>query len=219
MHKKCPKCQLVNFPDVHECARCGRRLFQTGALDRRKNHVLRMVISRGLIIIGVCLSVTAGFYLSLIGSARPLAYDDKQTVKRAINVLREKGFKDEAFLLNYITAYRSDDNWLNASVVKENAYAATNFPFEIITVYPDFFEFPRDDIERAAILLHEAKHLEGKNEAEAYEFVWRHRTDIGWTSDRYYDSPVWRNIRDQTKEQAPHLFVCEVKPFWDCTEL
>ena len=79
-------------------------------------------------------------------------------------VLKEKGFTDEAFLLEHVAVFRGNDNWLNASVEKESAYAATNFPFEIVTIYPDFFKYPKDDIERAAILLHESKHLEGKDE-------------------------------------------------------
>jgi hypothetical protein len=70
-----------------------------------------------------------------------------------------------------VAVFRANDNWLNASVEKENAYAATNYPFEIVTIYPDFFRFTVDDTERAAILLHEAQHLKGKDEKESYEFV------------------------------------------------
>jgi len=217
MHKKCPDCQLVNFPDAHECARCGGRLFRTQAVSG-KPGIAAAIMYRGAICLAVCAAVLAGFYLSLIGSAKPLAYNDKQAIKRAINVLREGGFSDEVFLLEYLTAYRSEDNWLNASVPKENAYAATNFPFEIMTVYPDFFAYPRDDVERAAILLHEAKHLEGKKEPEAYEYVWRNRRRIGWTIDRYNDSPVWKNVREQTRQIVPSLFVCDVNVFADCTE-
>ena len=57
--------------------------------------------------------------------------------------------------------------------------------------------------ERAAILLHEAEHLQGKKEHDAYEFVWKHRKQLGWTSDEYLGSPVRQNIRRQTRDNAP----------------
>jgi hypothetical protein len=171
----------------------------------------------------VCALVLAamlfGFYLSLIGSAKTLSLEEKQTVRRAIALLRERGFDDQVMLLNNITAFRSSDNWLNASVAKENAYAATNFPFEIMTLYPDFFTYPVDDTERAAILLHEARHLAGKNEHDAYEFVWKNRVQLGWTRDNYRASVVWQNVRKQTKDNVPELFVCDINEFSDCTEL
>jgi hypothetical protein len=87
-----------------------------------------------------------------------------------------------------------------------------------MTLYPAFFERSTDDVERAAILLHEAKHLEGKGEPAAYEFVWLNRKRLGWTSKKYGESEVWLNVRSQTKEYAPSLFVCEVKELGDCTE-
>ena len=121
-------------------------------------------------------------------------------------------------MLENLAVLRSNDNWLNASVAKENAYAATNFPFEIMTLYPDFFTYPVDDTERAAILLHEAEHLKGKNEHDAYKFVWTHRQQLGWTQEAYVRSPVWRNVRRQTVENVPELFVCNGNEFNDCTE-
>lgn len=154
----------------------------------------------------------------MIFTSKPLSYDEKQTVNKAIAILDEKGFSSEVFKLNYLTSYRANDHWLNASVEKESAYAATNFPFEIMTIYPDFFQYPADDIERAAILLHEAKHLEGKDEKEAYKFVWENRAKIGWTKQIYGNSIVWRSVRKLTKEYAPELFVCEFNEFGDCTE-
>lgn len=121
-------------------------------------------------------------------------------------------------MLRYFTVFRSNDHWLNASVVKENAYAATNFPLEIMTVYPDFFNRPIDDTERAAILLHEARHLKGADEKEAYEFVWRNRKKLGWVKETHGNSNVWRTVRNQTREIVPNLFVCDVNEFADCTE-
>jgi hypothetical protein len=43
----------------------------------------------------------------------------------------------------------------------QTAYAATNFPFAVVTLYPTFFKYAVDDIERATILLHESYHLLG----------------------------------------------------------
>ena len=146
-----------------------------------------------------------------------MSYQEKKAVEASIKILEAKGFSGEAFLLNYLTAFRANDNWLNASVPKENAFAATNFPFEIITIYPDFFAYPVDETERAAILLHEAQHLKGADEKEAYEFVWKNRKKLGWTEEKYATSVVWQNVRKQTREVVPELFVCDVNPYGDCT--
>jgi hypothetical protein len=87
-----------------------------------------------------------------------------------------------------------------------------------VTLYPDFFTKPADATERAAILLHEANHLQGKEEKEAYEFVWKNRGRLGWTMDRYHDSPNWHAVKKQTAEYSPLLFMCTERPGGDCTE-
>ena len=152
----------------------------TGDLSSEKKQRTG-ILARAAICLCVCLAVLFGFYLSLIASAKSLTIDEKYAVRRAIAVLREKGFVDEAMLLDNFTVFRGSDNWLNASVAKESAYAATNFPFEIMTLYPEFFTYPVDDVERAAVLLHESKHLAGKDEHDAYEFVWKNHKQLGWT--------------------------------------
>ncbi len=154
----------------------------------------------------------------MIFTSSPLNSAERKNVVIALKILDEKVFAKEVFLLKYLTSFRSNDNWLNASTRLENAYAATNFPFEIMTIYPDFFNYTRDDMERAAILLHEAQHLKGADEKEAYEFVWRNRKQLGWTREKYGSSPVWRNVRKQTQEYTPNLFVCEGNELGDCTE-
>ena len=166
----------------------------------------------------VILAVVVGFYASLVFSASSLERDQRRIVEKAIAHLELSGFTREAFLLRQVTVFRSNDNWLNASVVKENAYAATNFPFEIVTIYPDFFRFTVDDTERAAILLHEAQHLQGKDEKDAYEFVWKNRRRIGWISDPYSKSVIWRETRKLTKENVPPMFSCETNDYGDCTD-
>lgn len=201
----------MSFPAADKCERCGADL-----AHRRSEK--GSVLARVVICIAVCIAAVLGFYVSLILSANPLSIDQKSEVRRSIAILEARGFSSEAFLLKNVTVYRSDDNWLNGMVAKEDAYAATNFPFEIMTLYADFFTYPADEIERAAILLHEAEHLKGKNEHDAYEFVWKNRARLGWTWEKYGDLSVWQNIRKQTRDNVPELFNCPDKPFGDCTE-
>ena len=218
MNKKCSQCHLINFARATACARCKADLSEVVKSEAPKKGILRRLAIRIVVVAGACLMITVGFYLSLIGSARSLTLEQKETVQRAIDILREKNFDTEVVLLSRFTAFRSSDNWLNAAVPKENAYAATNFPFLIMTLYPDFFTYPLDDVEKAAILLHEARHLVGEGEQEAYEFVWRNRDRIGWTQEKYQNSQVWLNVRQQTREHVPLLFVCASKDVGDCTE-
>ena len=221
MKKNCPNCQLVNFPNAAECVRCHHKLSETsnaGASAAKKKSSKLTVLKRAIICVAVCVLAVLGFYLSLIFTSSPLKPDEKQKIQAAIKILEDKGYTKEVFLLKRLTSYRGNDNWLNASTKAENAYAATNFPFEIMTIYPDFFTFTLDDTERAAILLHEAQHLKGADEKEAYEFVWRSRKILGWTKENYGSSIIWRNVRKQTQEYAPNLFVCEWNEAHDCTE-
>jgi hypothetical protein len=219
MNKKCPNCQLINFASAAKCARCQNRLIEvSSAGEQGKAPAKFKILKRASVCALACLAAILGFYLSLLFTSKPLNYDEKAKVKNAIRVLGEKGFSSEVFLLDYLTSFRENDNWLNASTRLENAYAATNYPFEIMTVYPDFFNYPVDDTERAAILLHEAQHLKGADEKEAYEFVWKNRHRLGWTKDKYENSSVWRSVRRQTMEICPYLFVCNLNELGDCTE-
>lgn len=220
MKKICPSCQLTNFPNAKQCKRCNFNLVtvSTENSEQKRTFFKSKLLKRAVVCAAVVIFAVFGFYLSLIGSSKHLTYTEKQIVYRAISILSEKGFADEVFFLNYLTAFRADDNWLNASVPKENAYAATNYPFEIMTLYPDFFTYTVDDTERAAILLHEARHLKGADEKEAYTYVWENRQKLGWTSETHGNSVVWKNVRLQTKEYAPELFTCEGNVFNDCTE-
>jgi len=219
MKKKCPRCRLVNYPTAETCVRCSAALpAGSGTATGRRRSASAIVVRRAVVCILVCISGLAGFYVSLVVSAKPLAYEDRKSVEAAIAMLSARGFSHEAMLLRRIAVFRSTDNWLNASVAKENAFAATNFPFAVVTLYPDFFTYTADDLERAAILLHEAKHMEGADEKEAYEFVWKNREQLGWTLENYGNSVAWIEIRNQTRDQVPVLFVCEKNPFGDCTE-
>ena len=158
------------------------------------------------------------FHLSMIATSAPPSLEEKKVVDRAIDVLDAKGFEREVFLLRHTATFRSTDNWLNFLAVRENAFAATNFPFQIVTLYPDFYERASDDTERAMILLHESQHLMAKNEASAYEYVWRHREQLGWTQLNHGTTGTYVTIEQQTRELAPQLFNCPSN-FWnDCTE-
>jgi hypothetical protein len=220
MNKKCPTCGLVNFRERDLCVRCGGSLGHAQDAAPKKRSKLRRVAIRIVICFVVCCLAILGFYISLMASARPLSAEQGYKARMAIAVLNERGFSNDIFLLAHFSIFRAEDNWLNASVAKENAYAATNFPFEIITIYPDFFTYPIDDTERAAILLHESRHLRGADEHDAYKFVWEHRKQLGWTKDKYSRSVVWRNVRKQTIENVPELFVCDLNDIevGDCTE-
>lgn len=225
MNSKCPNCFVVNFINAEKCVRCRAVLDTANAgipqkipVRTRSENLAFKIVKRVFICVAVCLATVVVFYLSLIFTSKPLADDEKQSVQKAISLLEAKGFEREAFLLTHFTVFRADDNWLNASTLNESAYAATNYPFEIVTIYPGFFDIPQDDTERAMILLHEAQHLKGADEKEAYEFVWKHRAQLGWTKDKYGDSLVWRNVRKQTREFAPALFICDFNEYGDCTK-
>jgi hypothetical protein len=158
------------------------------------------------------------FYLSLVASSAPLSVNERLQVQAAIKVLEAKGFSREAFLLRHTVTYRSTDNWLNSLTKQDNAYAATNFPFQIITIYPDFYYKAADDTERAMVLLHESQHLQGKDEAGAYGFVWQHREQLGWTQIKYGSTPSYVTIAEQTHDYAPEMFTCPNRVWNDCTE-
>lgn len=222
MNKKCANCNLINFLEAEICRRCEFNLVLSGGLtetvENKKAAKSPKILRRAIICLTVVISCVFAFYLSLIFSSSGLSAAEKEKVRNAIAILEAKGFSQEVFFLKYLAAFRSNDNWLNASVEKENAYAATNFPFEIMTIYPDFFDKPVDDTERAAILLHEAKHLQGADEKEAYEFVWRNRKKLGWTREAYSNSRLWHAVKKQTHEYAPNLFVCQSGELGDCTD-
>ena len=158
------------------------------------------------------------FYLSLIATSVPVLPYQASKIDRAIAQIEAKGFTREAFMLKHMVSFRASDNWLNSVTGKENAYAATNFPFFVITVYPDFFDKATDDTERAMILLHEAQHLKGGSEHQAYSFVWKNRQQLGWTTLSHGSTDTFVTVEEQTRENAPELFTCSDRVWSDCTE-
>ena len=59
--------------------------------------------------------------------------------------------------------------------------------------------------------------MQGKDERDAYAFVWKNRSRLGWTDAAYGDSEVRQNVRKQTREYMPQMFICEFNDFGDCT--
>lgn len=159
----------------------------------------------------------AAFYLSLISTSLPPTAEERAAIDRAIGVLERRGFVNEARVLRSSVTFRSTDHWLNAVIEKENAYAAANFPFQIITTYPDFFNKAVDDTERAAVLLHESRHLFGEDENAAYAYVWQNRERLGWTLRTHGTTVSYITIEQQTREMAPELFTCHDRLWRDCT--
>jgi hypothetical protein len=207
-NRKCVHCTLVNFADAGTCRRCGSPLFDQPAplspvADPPSSLEVRLVA-----VVGSLAGVLLTWWISLVATSEPITAEQRILVDRAIALLDDRGFSREAFLLRHLTTYRSTDNWWNGYNGHFEAYAATNFPFEVVTLYPWFFKLPKDDVERAVILLHESHHLMGKGEAAALIAVWRDKPRLGWTADDYGRSKVWRNTRDLTQVSAPALFAC-----------
>lgn len=232
---KCVSCGLVTFAgdDVLVCPRCGAafnahdgRLPEDnfalehntdgGANDTPSRRIsFRQRVLAVFAAVGFILAVA---YISLIVTSEPLNAAQKQQVMRAVKVLQARGFAGEAFMLGSITVFRSTDNWWNSYTGHADAYAATNFPFQVVTLYPEFFTLPVDDTERAAVLLHEARHLYGANEPRAFNETWRARTQLGWTNANYGETQIYRGVRELTREYAPQIFRCGASGDRDCTE-
>src|SRR5688500_12502499 len=185
---KCAQCGLVNAASDSVCRRCGEELDVEPVLVQKTDEAAtkkpRSFLKRVAWIIGDTTILLIIFYLSLLFSSNGLQPAQRDEVQRSIAILEQKGFSTEAFVLKRLASFRRSDNWLNAYVGHRDAYAATNFPFEVVTLYSDFFSLPIDDTERAAVLLHEARHLLGDDEDEALELTWKNKRQLGWTEDK-----------------------------------
>jgi hypothetical protein len=219
--RKCPRCGLVNFADADACKRCGTTLAGAGGAPEEKAaraRGARWLIKRALVVTATVVALLLIFYGSLLKSSERLTYEQQQVLAASIGTLEQGGFTREAFVLRNLVAFRATDNWWNRWVGHREAYAATNFPFEVVTLYPEFFTNAVDDTERAVILLHESYHLFGSKEPAALEGTWRNKRRLGWTKERYEQTKVWRNTRELTLNQVPQLFRCGLESNADCTE-
>jgi hypothetical protein len=220
---KCPDCGLVNTGSDEICRRCGTALYGEEFLEYAPSEPelpvkpkKRTLLKRLVWIISTTAILLAIFYVSLLLSADKPNADQLVKIQAAIDLLQTRGFAREAFVLNHVASFRTTDNWLNAYVGHRDAYAATNFPFEVVTVYPEFFEAPVDDCERAAVLLHEARHLFGEGEETALENTWKSKRQLGWTTDKYQQTRVWDATMRLTKAQFPYMFQCGGNGETDC---
>ena len=211
----CPRCHLFNELSEFSCRRCGHSLQKQRGRDRKLTEFsTSRVLTRIFLLTAFFL---VAWYASLMKTSDPLKAEQRQMVEHAINVLRQRGFADDAALLRRVTTFRSTDHWWNRQFGHPQAYAATNFPFEVMTLYPEFFTKTTDDTERAAVLLHESYHLRGYGEEKAYAEVWQVKDKLGYTADKYDKTRVWSNMRDDTMTYAPQLFTCGAAGQDDCT--
>jgi hypothetical protein len=221
--RKCANCGLVNTGSDELCRRCGTPLAgeepaESGPAEPvagatvKKRGLLRRVVW----ILGATSIILVIWYASLLFSSVGLQPDQREKVQNAITVLRQQGFNREAFILRHLAVFRATDNWWNRWVGHRDAYAAANFPFELITLYPEFFDTPVDDKERAAILLHESCHLMGDGEDAALQSTWRNKRRIGWTADTYHQTRVWDATEKLTRARFPYMFQCGADGHSDC---
>lgn len=221
--RKCVRCGLVNTGADELCRRCGTPLADVEQVEPGPAQPVAdaTVKKRGLLkrltwILGVTLIILVIWYASLLMSSDGLQPDQREKVEKAIAVLQQQGFKREVFILKRLTVFRRTDNWWNRYIGHRDAYAATNFPFELLTLYPDFFNLPVDDTERAAVLLHEACHLMGDGEDAALQSSWRNKRRIGWTADAYQKTRVWDATEKLTRARSPYMFQCGSDSQSDC---
>jgi hypothetical protein len=224
---KCHACGVINFAHSQTCRRCGSELrIETVAGPPSSipgAHAVAIQEGRGfghwvLWSLGVTATILTSCYISLIASSDGLSVEERLAVTSAIDELERAGFSRESFALRHVVSFRSTDNWWNNYVGHQTAYAATNFPFAVVTLYPTFFKYPVDEIERATILLHESFHLLGGDEKEALQGVWIEKNKLGWTSARYSHTRVWKNTREWTAGSVPLLFRCGQDGQSDCLE-
>jgi hypothetical protein len=220
--QKCADCGLVNAGSDEVCRRCGATLSNVEVSspppesEPKPKNPKRTFLKRVIWVLSATIVILIVWYVSLLLSSQGLQPDQQQKVQNAISVLRQQGFSREAFVLSYLTTFRSTDNWLNSYVGHRDAYAATNFPFEVVTLYPQFFDTPVDDRERAAMLLHEARHLLGDGEDAALQTTWKSKKQLGWTADKYRATRVWDATEHLTREKFPYIFQCAPDGQSDC---
>jgi hypothetical protein len=219
--RKCARCGLLNFAANDECRRCGAAL-SGGAIAGPEPAVeppATRGIGRRLLWLAVVTVVLIFLWSrSLLLTSDPIDERQQQSVRQAVSLLERSGFSREVLVLRHFANYRATDNWWNLYLGHPGAYAATNFPLGVVTLYPAFFNTAADDTERAAILLHEAQHLWGSGEDAALDLVWRNKQRLGWTAEQYGQTRVWMNTREWTTAAVPALFQCGPDRQRDCAE-
>ena len=209
---------MVNWAEAAACKRCAAPFGGVRETRVEPSGGRRSLSKRLLFIAGMVGAFVLAAYVSLRATSVPVTFEQRQLVARAIEVLERKDFGRRAFVLRNLVSYRASDNWWNRYVGHTDAFAATNFPFEVVTLYPDFFTVPVDDTERAVVLLHESYHLMGAGEEKAFAEVWREKGKLGWTKNAYGHTQLWRSVRAYTERYAPQHFTCGKSGAEDCFE-
>src|SRR4051794_30281353 len=143
--RKCPECGLVNAGADEQCRRCAASLaeveefapqpVETETVEQpRKRSLVRRIIW----VVSATFVILIIWYFSLLLTSNKLQQDQYLKVDVAIALIEQSGFRNEGFVLRRAATFRSTDNWWNRYVGHRDAYAATNFPFEMVTLYPEF---------------------------------------------------------------------------------
>ena len=219
---KCAQCGLANFSTAETCRRCGEPFPRIDALvptpqqaPEAPQRITGRIGRRAVWMAAVIVVVVFGWSRSLLLTSDPIDARQQEIVYRSIHILERAGLSRESAMLRHFANFRATDNWWNIYLGHRDAYAATNFPLGVLTLYELFFRTAVDDNERAIILLHEAQHLLGYGE-DAVERVWRAKHRLGWSADEYGDTKVWKNTREWTQTSVPSLFVCGPNHTADC---
>src|SRR6266850_5577220 len=100
--RKCPTCGLVNLATDESCRRCQASLAHSqvtepapGEEQPEKRGLLRRLT---WIIVASSILIFA-FYLSLFLTSNDLGFQQREVVAQAINILEQKGFGKEAFVV------------------------------------------------------------------------------------------------------------------------
>jgi hypothetical protein len=184
--------------------------------EEKASGAMRGTGRRLLWLVSITIALIFLWSRSLLVTSDPIDASQRQLVLPAIRLLEHAGFTREVLMLRHFANYRATDNWWNIYLGHSDAYAATNSPLGVVTLYRPFFAVAIDDTERAAILLHEAQHLLLGGEDAALERVWREKRRIGWTFESYGQSRLWANTREWTASSVPALFQCGPDRRSDC---
>ncbi len=222
--QKCANCGLVNTSSDELCRRCGTSLTGEDPTEQQLDQEAaaegsppkRGFLKRLTWVVGATFLALLICYVSLLMTSDGLQPDQREAVQKAIAVLAQPGFNREAFILKHLTVFRGTDSWWNRYIGHRDAYAATNFPFEVVTLYPEFFTVPVDDTERASVLLHESNHLMGGGEEAALGYAWRNKRQLGWTLDKYKQTRIWNATEQLTRAEFPYMFKCGSDSQSDC---
>ena len=219
--RKCAQCGLVNFGEATRCRRCHADLAEP--LPDVSDVEAPASFTRGarrtlLLVVGTIGFTIFAWSRSLLLTSTPIDDSQRLMVMRSVEVLEHAGFSKEVIVLRHFANYRATDNWWNSYLGHSQAYAATNFPLGVVTLYAPFFRVATDDTERAAILLHEAQHLLGAGEPAALELTWREKSRLGWTAEKYGETKVWKNTKEWTIAEVPSLFQCGGDGHDDCVK-